>query len=337
MLLTLIVCLAVGAVILTLFALHISRPLVRLSRQAKQIAAGDLSKGDFRVNNRDEIGELFASFETMFGNLRQLAGSLSTSSDALSLASSELSQTIGETTQATNNITLSVQQAAASNETQTRSVEESARAMGEMAEGIQRVAGTSSTAYEASLQTLKEAEQGDLLIGQSSQQMNAVSATVGDLASIVDQLGERSQQIGDIVGVITDISNQTNLLALNASIEAARAGEQGKGFAVVAGEVRKLAERSAESAAQVAALIEAIQADIALAGARWIGRGARLQPEWSRSAIRARRSPAFSKRRAASSIRCRKRPRPPSKCPPARRRSPLRCRRWSSWPARRTI
>jgi methyl-accepting chemotaxis protein len=265
MLYTLIICLVVGGVVLTLFAQHISRPIVKLSRQAKQFATGDLRTGDFRVSNKDEIGELFASFETMYHNLKRLAAGLLGSSDSLSRSSHELSHAIGETTQATGQISVSVQDVAQNSEAQARSVEESAKAIEEMASGIQRVAATSSTAYDASVTTLREAEQGNLLIEKSAEQMGAVSATVGDLAAIVAKLSERSQQIGDIVQLITDMSAQTNLLALNASIEAARAGEQGKGFAVVAGEVRKLAERSSESAAQVAGLIEAIQGDIGLA------------------------------------------------------------------------
>jgi methyl-accepting chemotaxis protein len=146
--------------------------------------------------------------------------------------------------------------------------------MEEMAIGIQRIATTSLTAYEASVDAREQAEHGQELINRSTEQMNAVSAVVGELVGIIQKLEERSNQIGDIVQVMSEISNQTNLLALNASIEAARAGEQGKGFAVVAGEVKKLAERSTESAAQVAELIDSIRSDIG-AAVTTMGKGER--------------------------------------------------------------
>lgn len=92
-------------------------------------------------------------------------------------------------------------------------------------------------------------------------QMQLIHSTVNEIAGIVKRLGDSSQEIGQIVQVITDIAQQTNLLSLNAAIEAARAGEQGRGFAVVADEVRKLAEESAKSAQQIEQLITTIQTE----------------------------------------------------------------------------
>ncbi|MDF2669002.1 MAG: methyl-accepting chemotaxis protein [Paenibacillus sp.] len=259
---TLIICWVLGTLILTLFSMHISRPITRLARQAKQFATGDLSHADLTVRNKDEIGELAVSFETMYTNLKQLASGLLSSSDSLSAASYQLSAATSETANASSQIAEAAQDAAVSNEVQVNSVQESSRAMEEMAIGIQLIASTSSNAYDASVTAQEQAQQGNLLITRSTEQINAVSDTVADLSSIIQKLEERSKQIGEIVQVITEISQQTNLLALNASIEAARAGEQGKGFAVVANEVKKLAERSNTSAGQVSELIESIQIDI---------------------------------------------------------------------------
>jgi methyl-accepting chemotaxis protein len=233
-----------------------------MTHEAQQIAQGDLRASDLKVKNRDEIGQLAASFNLMNHNLKQVVLGLASSSDSLSEASQQLSAAINETKEAANQISVSIQGTAANNDTQARSIREISRAMEEMTDGIQRIAATSSTAYEASAGTLDEAERGNELILLATEQMNAVSVTVGDLRTVIDKLGERSQQIGEIVQVITEISAQTHLLALNASIEAAQAGEHGKGFAVVASEIRKLAERSNQSAEQVAGLIEAIQTDI---------------------------------------------------------------------------
>ncbi len=115
---TLLGCIAAGGIIVALLAMRLTRSLVRLTQQAKQVAAGDLSQSALAIHSRDEIGDLYTSFQTMHSRLRELTQGLLSHADALSLASRDLSVTFGETTAATDQIALSAQEVALSNETQ---------------------------------------------------------------------------------------------------------------------------------------------------------------------------------------------------------------------------
>lgn len=265
MLVTLVVCMSVGALAVWLFARHISTPIARVAEATKRIADGDLTSSELDVRNRDEIGQLAADFHVMNNHLKTLVVQVQGGADHVLTSSKELSISIDETTKASKDIVMEVQQIAAGVDSQALSTAESSRAMEEMATGIGRIAETSSSAFDASLRTSKAAEAGYENIQKSIEQMNRVSLTVNELASIIQKLDQRSKEVGDIVEVITTIAASTSLLALNASIEAARAGEQGRGFAVVAGEVKKLAVQSESSAQQVIQLVAAIQSDIGYA------------------------------------------------------------------------
>jgi methyl-accepting chemotaxis protein len=132
----------------------------------------------------------------------------------------------------------------------------------QMAEEIDRVAVAAREVAKYSMEARTTVEDGAGAVGRATDKMSALVETTGLSAQAVRDLGDRSEQIGLIVDVITDIADQTNLLALNAAIEAARAGEHGRGFAVVAGEVRKLAEGSARAGSQIAQIIREIQRTI---------------------------------------------------------------------------
>jgi methyl-accepting chemotaxis protein len=128
-----------------------------------------------------------------------------------------------------------------------------------MAEGVQHVSEDSSRASDSARNTLETARQGGLIVNDALVNMRTIADAVNATAHRIEELGRNSQQIGKIVAVIDEIAGQTNLLALNAAIEAARAGEQGRGFAVVAGEVRRLAERTANATREIAQMISAVQ------------------------------------------------------------------------------
>lgn len=237
----------------------ISKPILSVARVAGQVAQGDLTQKDIHVRNKDEIGDLAASFNQMTGNLRSLVRQISLSSEHIASSSEELTASAEQSTQASASIASTLQKVTANADNQSHSVGESVQAMNEMSSGIQQIALGAQTTSSLMMQTSQKALEGNEIIHSTVKQINAIHVTMEHLANGVTEMAGESKEIERIVTVINEIAAQTNLLALNAAIEAARAGEQGQGFAVVAGEVRKLAEQSAQSASQIAALIATIQ------------------------------------------------------------------------------
>jgi methyl-accepting chemotaxis protein len=258
----LLICSMLGVIGVVIFSNHISSPIRRIAEEAKKVAIGDLTSAELQIANRDEIGRLANDFNIMRNHLRSLVKQVMQSSDKVSNATQVLKDSIDETTQASRHIAESTQQIASGIDTQALSTEQSSKAMEEMALGIGRIADTSSRAYDMSVRTKNEAEQGYALIGQSITSMSTVQQAVNNIANVMESLNIRSTEISNIVTVMTDIASQTSLLSLNASIEAARAGEQGRGFGVVAMEVKKLAEMSKQSSEQISDLVHKVQSDI---------------------------------------------------------------------------
>ncbi|MDI4647196.1 methyl-accepting chemotaxis protein [Cohnella hashimotonis] len=264
---TVAVCWLVFAPLLWLLIRSIVSPIKRITAEAARMASGDLSQLNLAVRNRDEIGDLASSFIRMHDNLRDIVKLLLANADRLNAASGNMSLAVSETTQAGRQMAVAAQEIASGNETQARAATESSQSMEEMTQGIQRIADTSSAAFDSSETTLFEAVEGNRLLQSTDAKMSAISEATEKLSGILARLTERSSQIGGVAEAIAELASQTNLLALNASIEAARAGEEGKGFAVVAAEVKKLAQRSSDSAAEVADLIRTVQQDVSEAGA----------------------------------------------------------------------
>jgi methyl-accepting chemotaxis protein len=136
--------------------------------------------------------------------------------------------------------------------------------MEQMSQTVIDIAKNANDAGEMSKNASKNAGEGNKIVDSTVNGMNNLANIVKETADIINGLGTRSTQIGEIIGVINDIADQTNLLALNAAIEAARAGEQGRGFAVVADEVRKLAERTSRATGEISDMIAKIQTETQL-------------------------------------------------------------------------
>lgn len=242
-------------------ARFICKPLILISKSAQQIAAGNLTEEEIRIKNRDEIGDLAISFNQMRNNLRQLISEIYKSAEHVAASSQELAAGADLTSQTTEHIAASIQRVAEGTDQQVQGVVDCVQAVNEMSMGVQQISMNAEQVADAVVVTTEKSEEGSHAIQSAIEQMQSIQFTMDGLSKTITELGDRSNQIGKIVDMITNIAKQTNLLALNASIESARAGEHGKGFAVVANEVRNLAEQSSQSAKQIAEMITAIQQD----------------------------------------------------------------------------
>lgn len=237
----------------------ISRPMGLLSKAAETIAAGVLNEEDIKLKNRDEIGKLAQSFNLMKKNLQDLIGHVGLNTAQVAATSEELFAGAEETSKATEQINIAIQEVAVGAEKQVSSSMEAAEAAGQISNKMNQAAQSIRSMTQLTTAANDKANSGNQVVKDTVEQMNVLQQAVDGTTGVINELGEKSREIGQIVNLITDIAKQTNLLSLNAGIEAARAGEQGKGFAVVAAEVRKLASSSNEAAEHIQGLIQEIQ------------------------------------------------------------------------------
>ena len=239
-----VILIVIGITISLVLTRSITLPIDRLSTLHQLLADGDLTV-NLVVNRKDELGKDMAGLKRLIEQWREIIGNVKSAAANISSAGNQLS--------------VSAEQMSRGSSIQTERTSQVATSSEEMAQTIVDIARNTGKIAESASKTVNVARNGREIVGKSVREVKEIAETVDATSAFVKTLGERSNQIGEIVNVINDIADQTNLLALNAAIEAARAGEQGRGFAVVADEVRKLAERTAHATSEIGAMIKAIQ------------------------------------------------------------------------------
>lgn len=236
----------------------ISKPVQILADCAVTMAEGNFTVA-LSIDSNDELGILAVSFNKMKDNIKQLVEKLQGDSNRIARSSEELTINAEDNTKTTEHVAIMIQEVNTGAMKQVECIGESRKVIESLTASLQHVTSSAGKFSNSTQETSKIAGNGNKLVQNAMTKIQRLNETVTQLSSLIKGLGERSNQIGEIMLAIQGISAQTNLLSLNAAIEAARAGEHGRGFAVVAGEVRKLAEQSSLSAKSVQSIITSIQ------------------------------------------------------------------------------
>ncbi|SFQ53640.1 methyl-accepting chemotaxis protein [Psychrobacillus psychrotolerans] len=254
-----ILSIVVGVLVSHFISRSIAKPITKVTNGLVEIADGNLTIEPIIIKNKDEVGEMATTFNKMSGDLQRIVSGVRDSSMQLAANAEELTASSEESLASSQMVAKSAEAQMLASDEQVNHMDASMQSMTDLQKGVSQIASSNDEMLKATDGVRSLVTQGSNVVTNVASQMDNIYTTFHETTEIMKNMAKHSDEIQNITSMITDISDQTNLLALNAAIEAARAGEYGKGFAVVAEEVRKLAEQSKNSAAEIAAMVQLIQ------------------------------------------------------------------------------
>jgi methyl-accepting chemotaxis protein len=257
------VAMTTGLVLGWFFSKGLSRNIGMITSSVEAISEGDLTR-EVAVKAKlfpDETAGMAASINLMTDSLRQLVNHIRTASGQVSESVRTLSSSALEMNATTEEVAKALEQISHGAETQAEMAGRSSTLVHELAVSVELVAKRARESAQSARDTSSTAQQGTDLAKQTMDMMKDFLETTEYTGQQFAELNGKLLQVGKIADIIVEIARQTNMLALNASIEAVRAGEYGKGFAVVSEEVRKLADGTSKSAAEIIDLVAMIKED----------------------------------------------------------------------------
>lgn len=235
-------------------------------RRAEEAAQENQRNQDAILRLLNEMGDLAEGDLTVQATVTEditgaIADSVNYAIDELRMLVQGINRAAQQVTQTTSEARLSSEQLLAAAEQQSEQIGETTAAVTQMTDSIVQVSQNAAESARVATQSLDTARRGGDSVRGAIAGMNAIRDQIQETSKRIKRLGESSQEIGEIVDLISDITEQTNILALNAAIQAAAAGDAGRGFSVVAEEVQRLAERSGKATRRIGAIVKTIQSD----------------------------------------------------------------------------